>query len=189
MYVYPIELEFRQRGRTLSGVFPYGSVATVRDRGRVRKERFGPRAFRFSVEDATREIDLLAGHNFSEPLAGKRAGTLVLEDSDQGLEFVAELPAERDQPTWMVDTVKAVRGGLVRGVSPGFRVPPVSAVANAEELVPEPGNPDVLIRHINQAVLFELSLVTRPVYTDTEIDVRHRETTSDPDIGRYYRCL
>ena len=64
--------------------------------------------------------------------------------------------------------MRAVDAGLIRGVSPGFRVPPASAVANAEELVDEPGNPDVQIRQINQAVLYELSLVTRPAYVESE---------------------
>ena len=40
---FDAELEIRARGgggRTLSGSFPYGKMATVKDRGRVRKERF-----------------------------------------------------------------------------------------------------------------------------------------------------
>lgn len=57
-------------------------------------------------------------------------------------------------------------------MSPGFRVPPASAVANAEVLVEEPGNPGVLIRKINHAVLREVSLVTAATYDGTEIDVR-----------------
>ena len=71
-----LDLELRQRGRLLSGRFPYRSTATVRDRGRVRKERFDPGAFAFAVEDETREIHLLAGHSYDRPLASKRAGSL-----------------------------------------------------------------------------------------------------------------
>ena len=40
-----VGLELRQRGRRLSGRFPYGATATVSDRGTVRKERFAKRAF------------------------------------------------------------------------------------------------------------------------------------------------
>ena len=50
-----------------------------------------------------------------------------------------------------------IRAGLAGGVSPGFRVPPASVVANAEAFEPEPGNPGVQVRVINQAVLHELS--------------------------------
>ena len=70
--VYPIfeaaELEIRQSGRSrvLRGRFNYGSQATIRDRGRVRKERFEPRAFRFAIEDDSRPIDVLVGHEFGQ---------------------------------------------------------------------------------------------------------------------------
>ena len=183
-----LDLELRQRGggRSLRGRFPYDRRATVRDRGRVRKEMFRARAFAFAVEDEAREIHLLSGHSFDRPLASKRGGTLKLEDRDDGLAFEADLPEEAAQPSWMRDTVMALQAGLVGGISPGFAVPPASAVANAEELIPEPGNPGVQIRVINQAVLHELSLVTRPAYPETEIDLRG---LSDPNAGRgaHYR--
>ena len=168
--IFPLEI--RQSGRTLSGRFPYGSTATVSDRGRARKERFSRGAFRFAVEDAEREIHLLSGHEFSKPLASKQNGSLVLEDTDDALTFTATLPELEDMPTYMVDTVKAINAGLVGGISPGFRVPPASAVPGAERLIPEPGNPGVQIRVIEAAVLFELSLVTRPAYPDTDIALR-----------------
>ena len=171
--VYPVEvLELRQEGRQLRGRFPYRSMATVADRGRTRKETFQPRAFAYAVEDTSREIHLLAGHSYDRPLARKLNGSLVLEDRDDGLEFVAELPAEDEQPTYMQDLLNTMRAGLVGGISPGFRVPPSNVVPGAETLDPEPGNPAVMVRTIHQAVLFELSLVTRPAYPETEVDLR-----------------
>lgn len=148
----------------------------MRDRGRVRKEVFLQRAFAFAVEDPGREVHLLSGHSFDRPLASKRRGSLRLEDRDDGLRFEADLPAEAEQPSWMRDTVLSLQGGLVGGISPGFSVPPASAVPNAEELIPEPGNPGVQIRVIRQAVLFELSLVTRPAYPETDVDLRAQTT-------------
>ena len=171
--VYPVMLEIRAKGRELYGSFPYGKTGTISDRGRVRKERFAKGAFRFAVEDEAREIHLLSGHEFSKPLASRRAGSLELKDTDAALTFRATLPEPGDQPTYMADTIKQVRAGLVGGISPGFRVPPKGAVADAERLVPEPGNPGVMIREINEAVLAELSLVSRPVYTETAVDLRH----------------
>ena len=171
-----LDLELRQRGggRTLSGRFPYKVRATVRDRGRVRKESFASRAFAFAVEDAEREIHLLSGHSYDKPLASKRGGTLRLEDRDDGLSFEADLPDENAQPSWMLDVVLSMRAGLIGGISPGFAVAPRSVVPGAEELIPEPGNPGVQIRVIRQAVLHELSLVTRPAYPETEVDLRGR---------------
>ena len=136
---------------------------------------------------------MLRGHSFDSPLGSKLSGSLALEESDEALEFIASLPPERSQPSWMVDTVLAVRSGLVRGISPGFRVPPTSVVANAEELLPEVGNTGVLVRTINEAILYELSLVTRPGYSGTEIDIRQAEggvfKTDSPNLERYYRWL
>lgn len=181
--VFPVEdLEIRQRGggRTMSGRFPYGSRATVRDRGRVRKETVASRAFAFAVEDPDREIHLLSGHSFDKPLASKRRGTLRLEDGDDALRFEATLPEEAAQPSWMRDTVLALEGGLIGGISPGFAVPPAAVVPGAEELVSEPGNPAVQIRVIRQAVLRELSLVTRPAYPETDLDLRADDFPSAP---------
>ena len=105
-------LELRQRGRSLSGLFRYSNTATIRDRGRVRKERFSPRAFSFAVDDAEREVHLLSGHSFDRPLARKKNGTLELSDTDEGLSFTAELPVEGDQPAYMTDMLKQYRAGL-----------------------------------------------------------------------------
>ena len=198
--VWPVELEVRKRGtfKSLRGSFPYGREAVVSDRGRTRKERFRSGAFGWQMREfaklqeelagmiqksfdearrrvienelARRNVDLLRGHNFDRPIASMLSGSLKVTDSRDALRFEADLP--EDPPSWVSDTVKALEAGLIRGVSPGFRVPPASAVANAEELVDEPGNPGVQIRQINHAVLYELSLVTRPAYTESAIDLR-----------------
>ena len=183
------EIEVRRRsGRRpqLRGSFPYGKLATVRNRGRVRKERIASRAFSFAIEDPEREINLLAGHSFSAPLASKGAGTLAIKETDEAVSFVATLPVEADQPTWMRDAVLSVDAGLVGGISPAFIVPPKSVIADAERFVPEPGNPDVSIREVLAAVLIELSLVTRPAYSSTVIEARAwRELTEAPQrMGR-----
>lgn len=170
--VWAAELEVRQRsggGRELRGRFPYNRTATVRNRGRVRKERIRSRAFRFALEDAEREIHLLAGHEYGKPLASRRAGSLRLEDSDAALTFVATLPPAGEQPSWVRDTVRAIDSGLMTGISPGFVVPPRDVVPNAETLTPEPGNRGVMIRDVNEALLLELSVVTRPVYRQATV--------------------
>lgn len=184
------DLEIRQtgRGRSLKGSFPYGALAVRSDRGRVRKERIGPRAFRFAVEDSEREVNLLAGHSFDRPIASKRAGTLKLTDTDEALLF--EVPVLPDTPV-VRQLIEEIEGGaFVPGISPGFRVPPLSAVPNAERLVPEPGNPSVQIREVNEAVLIELSVVARPSYTDTTLDLRDDELTGSPaEIAERRRFL
>ena len=71
----------------------------MRNRGRVRKERFASRAFAFAIQDAEREINVLVGHSYQQPLASRRAGSLKITDSDEAVTFEAQLPAEADQPT------------------------------------------------------------------------------------------
>ena len=71
--VYPVVLEVRQGGREIFGRFPYNSLATMASRGRVRKERFSPRAFRFAIDDPDREINLLVGP-FVRPAFGIEEG-------------------------------------------------------------------------------------------------------------------
>ena len=169
---WDVALEVRQDGRELHGFFPYNSTATIARQGRVRKEYFKPRAFSFAVDDPTREINLLVGHDFNRPLASRQNGTFDLIDDETGLAFTARLPPLDEQPTWMRDQVLAIRSGLSRGVSPGFTVPPANVVPNAERLIPERGNPGVSIREIAQAVLRELSVLTRGAYENAFIDVR-----------------
>ena len=186
---WPVDLEIRQSGRQLSGTFFYDRTATMRDRGRVRKERISPNAFEYAVNDPDRDITLLLGHDFNSPLATKLAGSLELESTPAALRFAATLPDEAAQTIAQVDAVKQVQQGLVRGLSPGFRVPPKTAVSNAERLEDEVGNPGVQIRVIEAAVLFELSLVSRPAYQDTEIDVRHEDIQPDSNAPRAYPGL
>ena len=174
------KLEIRRSGgmRILSGRFNYGSMATIRDRGRVRKERFEPRAFRFAIEDEARQIDVLVGHDYGKPIASRKAGTLQIADGEDGVTFEAQLPD--DPPSWITDAERAVAAGLMVGLSPGFTVPPESAVPDAERLEPEPGNPGVQIRVISEAVLREFSVVTSAAYTDAAVDLRAENMATSP---------
>ena len=168
-------LEIRQFGgaRSIVGTFHYGTTGTVSDRGRVRKESFASRAFRFAIDqEPDRKIDLLVGHDFGKPIASRQSGSLVIADSAEAVTFTATLPEEALTPSWVLDVEKAIANGTMVGLSPGFRVPPVSAVPNAERLIPEPGNPAVQIRQINDAVLREFSIVTAGIYDDAAVELR-----------------
>ena len=178
------KLEIRRSGgmRILTGRFNYSSTATVRDRGRVRKERFEPRAFRFAIEDETRQLDILVGHDFGKPIASRKAGTLSIADGDDAVNFEARLPD--DPPSWVIDAEKSIAAGLMVGLSPGFVVPPASAVPDAERLEPEPGNPGVQIRVIREAVLREFSVVTAPAYADAAVNLRAEDFGRAPNRRR-----
>ena len=71
--------------------------------------------------------------------------------------------------------------GLVTGTSPGFFIPPKEKVPDAEKYVDEPGSTKgVRIRVIRNAVLVEMSLVSRPSYTETGLDVRGFDMYEEP---------
>ena len=186
---FEVGLELRQDGREMVGSFPYRSLAVVNNVGRVRKERFMPGSFTYSIEREDFDVSLLSGHSFDRPLASKLKRTLTFNDSATSLEFRAVLPVEGDQPSWVVDTVKAVRSGLAVGVSPGFRIPPASSNPNAVRLVPEPGNESVSIREIHDAIIPELSIVTRAAYVESAVSLRSEGAEGTVDLEDFYRWL
>ena len=139
----------------------------------MRKESFSSRAFAFAIdEEPTRKIDLLVGHDFGKPIASRQSGALTIVDSAEAVTFEATLPDEAMAPSWVKDVVLAIQGGTMMGLSPGFRVPPKSVVPNAEQLIPEPGNPGVQIRQVNDAVLREFGIVTAGIYDDAMVELR-----------------
>jgi uncharacterized protein len=186
--VFDAGLELRAAGdgtRRLTGAFPYKSRAVVHSGGngrRPQKEEFAPRAFSYAIDDPGRDIHLLSGHSFDRPLASKRAGTLLFRDSDKALLFEAILTPDIQRTSWAQDFIAAYSAGLVGGISPGFRVAPPEVVAKPEETTEEdPAEGNALIRTIFAALLFEMSLVTRPAYGETMVDLRSMQTAYRPE--------
>jgi len=89
------------------------------------------------------------------------AGNLQLRDGDDALEITAEIESGT---SWARDFLAAHASGLVRGISPGFRV------SAGGERVEHRG--DGLLRTITKAALFEVSTVTRPAYPQAQIEAR-----------------
>lgn len=178
------ELELRRARdgkRRLNGRFPYNKRAVLSDggrRGRPKKEVIAKRAFAHRVEDEKEDIHLLVGHDYGKPLASRNAGTLKLRDTDEALEFEATITEEMESASYVQDILAAVDSGLVGGISPGFRIPPERAVKEAEKIEVEAFDPPrgmfgATIRTILQALLYELSLVTRPAYDETQVEARN----------------
>ena len=87
----------------------------------------------------------------NKPLASRGAGTLEIRDTPEALEIEATLS---DGTSWARDFLEAHRAGLIRGLSPGFRV------SAGGERIERRG--DGVLRRIERAELFEISTVTRP---------------------------
>ncbi len=152
-------LELRAEGGSvrLRGRFPYATEAEL---ARGRYERIEARAFAERI-DAGEDIHLLSGHDYNRPLASRQAGTLEIRDTPEALEIEASMA---DGTSWARDFLEAHKAGLIRGLSPGFRVTP------GGERIERRG--DGVVRRIERAELFEISTVTRPAYEAAQIEAR-----------------
>lgn len=152
-------LELRSEGGAtrLSARFPYGRETEIAP-GRF--ETIAPRAFAARLASGD-DIHLLAGHSYDRPLASRSAGTLTLTDADDALALEATIEVGT---TWARDFLAAHSAGLIRGLSPGFRVP------RGGERIEQRGSG--VLRTITAADLFEVSAVTRPAYSDAQIEAR-----------------
>jgi len=177
-------LEVRQSegGETrLRGAFPYQRETVLYDgggrSGQARREIIASRAFSRRVSDPDADIHLLAAHDFDRPLASRGAGTLTLTDDEDALRFEARVGADMAGVSWVADALGALRSGLVRGLSPGFRVPDASGAEDVRS------DAQGLLRTVRKADLFEISAVTVPAYESAQIEARSwqpdQQNTSD----------
>ena len=159
-------LEIRAEGGAtrLSARFPYGAETELAP---GRHEVIAARAFADRIE-AGGEIHLLSGHDYNRPLASTTAGNLTLRDADDALTIEAEIDGGT---TWARDFLAAHASGLIRGLSPGFRVSPEG------ERIERRGAG--VLRTITKAALFEISAVTRPAYPQAQIEARAWESHQD----------
>lgn len=180
LWMGDLEVRAARKGRRkLRGRFPYKKRAVLSDGGRKggrpQKETFAPKAFAYRVEMPAKEIHLLVGHDFNRPLASKLTGTMKLVDTAEALTFEAEISPEIAATSYGRDVLAQIDSGLAYGISPGFRLPPPRRVAKPETFTDEGYDPsrgmfNALIRTINSALLYELSIVTRPAYKESTIE-------------------
>ncbi|MDP2739062.1 MAG: HK97 family phage prohead protease [Pseudorhodobacter sp.] len=154
-------LELRTEGGAtrLRATFPYGRETVLSGGARPRKEVITSRAFAARIETGE-DIHFLAGHDYNRPLASRSAGTLTLTDA--ALVIEARIDAGT---SWARDFLAAHAAGLIKGLSPGFRVAP-----GGERI--EQRSADIL-RTITGADLFEVSAVTVPAYPAAQIEARN----------------
>ncbi|WP_298916357.1 HK97 family phage prohead protease [uncultured Algimonas sp.] len=108
------------------------------------------------------ELHFLAGHDFEKPLASRSAGTLTVRSDDDALVIEATVAG---QTSWARDFLAADSAGLIRSLSPGFRVDPDG------ERVTRMG--ETVHRTITAAALAEISAVTRAAYPTAQIEARN----------------
>ncbi len=168
-------LELRTEGgeTRLRAIFPYGRETVLAGgvgMGRERREVIAPRAFADRLERGD-DIHFLSGHDFNKPLASRSAGTLTLTETDEALTVDATISADMGQVSYVRDFLSAHAAGLVRGLSPGFRV------RRGGETVEERGA--AILRTIKAADLIEISAVTKPAYPQAQIEARNWQPIGD----------
>lgn len=159
-------LELRTEGAEtrLRATFPYGQeTVMVKGQAIERREVFAPRAFSGWL-DSGEDVHFLSGHDFNKPLASRAAGTLTLTDTESALVIDATISADLTEVSYVRDFLGSYRAGLVRGLSPGFRVSP------GGERVERRG--DAIVRTVTEAELREISAVVLPQYPQAQIEAR-----------------
>ena len=198
---YPASgVEVRRRGRGLSGEYRYNTDRVTRDRGRRRKVRVSSGAFSWQMErfaelqaelnesiaeaiesgaadavrDRAREVQLLAGRSYEQPLASLRRGTLTLEDTPDALKFeVDTLPAT----SYARDLGAAMDARSADyGVDLLYTVPPSDVIPNAVEIVTEPGT-GVEIEVVQKGILQAIAVVSRAPRGNGGLVERRRAVT------------
>ena len=160
-----LELRATDKGGVrLSGRFPYRTATELASR---RRETFESRAFAARVNSGA-EIHLLFGHDYDKPLASRSAGSLEVFDTETALEFRATIAGAT---SWAADFLAAHAAGLIKGLSPGFRVAPGGDEVRSDG--------EGLLRTVKTADLFEISAVTVPAYPAAQIEARAWETHQD----------
>jgi HK97 family phage prohead protease len=131
----------------------------IADIGGMFRERIAPGAFRNAI--GRDDVVFLVNHD-GLPLARTRSGTLKLTEDDRGLLVESDLDGE--DPDVRAILPKMRRGDLDK-MSFAFR-------ATVEEW-DESG--DMPLRTIKEVRLYDVSIVTEPAYSGTEIGLRGRE--------------
>lgn len=134
---------FNSWSETLGGIFPF-------------KEKVRKGAFNESI--GRDDIRALFNHDPNYVLGRNRAGTLELVEDDVGLRVRINPP----DTSWAKDIVTSIRRGDISQMSIGF-------VVEEDKWSTEDG---IDTRELRKVQLFDVSPVTFPAYTATDVGVR-----------------
>ena len=202
---YPIfdgKLEIRARGdrRILTGRFPYGATATVRNAGRTRKERFAPgsmgwqvrefkklqgelaKVIKSSLDDARKQLLV---EQLEDGLERRNTHLLVGHSYDRAIadmrtgnlsvkhtRAAVEIEATLPPEAQQPSWVRDAVLAVQGGQLRGVSPGFQVTAKGAQRLVRESGPGDSMVREILDATVFEYSLVARPAYATTTVNAR-----------------
>lgn len=120
------------------------------------REKIAPGAFSKTIQEA--DVRALWNHDPNYVLGRTKSGTLKLAEDDKGLAVEINPPNTQ----WARDLMESIRRGDVDQMSFGFQVV-------KEEWEGDANNP---IRVLKEVRLFDVSPVTFPAYTATDVQMR-----------------
>lgn len=123
------------------------------------------------------DIRALFDHDPGKILGRRSAGTLRIEDSDRGLRVQIVPP----DTTVGRDVIESIRRRDLTGMSIGFIVPE----DGSEMLDEEVDGKEVAVREISRMDLLEVSIVTWPVFPDTNVELNSLKMLREHQHERY----
>lgn len=173
-----VDLEIRadsaKPGKLVGRAAVFNSETVI---GGMFREVIRPGAFKKTLQE--RDIKMLWNHDPSFPMGSTKRGTLMLRESDEGLEVENDPPTEAPYSGFRQN----IERGDVSQMSFGFEV------IKEQRSEPTEENP-LPLREVMEVRLFEVSPVTFPAYTDTQIEARAAELVASwasesnaPDVG------
>jgi hypothetical protein len=157
---FPVEIRAQKDGekRKITGTAAVFETLSE-DLGGFR-EKILPGAFTKTLSEASPK-KAYWNHNSDRVLGSTKAGTLKLEEREQGLWF------EIDPPSWADDHLESIERGDVDQMSFGFRT--IKDRWHKDEH-------GKVVRDLVEVRLFEVSPVAMPAYPQTDAQVRSIET-------------
>lgn len=140
---------------------PFDSTAVI---GGAFREQIAPTAFNKTVRDGN--MVLLDSHDPAKPLARQSAGTLQVNTDARGLQWSAR-PSDT---SYARDVLTNVRSGNYGGCSIFFSVP-----KGGDSWDKTPADGGLPQRTLHEVNVREISIVTFPAYTDTNVANRTLE--------------
>lgn len=119
-----------------------------------------PQAVDRTLGDAASEVRALVDHETRLVIGNSQSGTMKMKKGKTGLGVTIEMPAT----TYARDLTEVVRRGDVHGMSFRFRVMPDG---DEWDIMPD----GTIVRYVNDMRFDEVSVVTFPAYTDTDVEV------------------
>ena len=199
---YRGQVEVRARGRGVYGRVDYRKDRVISNTGRRRKQRFEPGAFSYNMDrwnslqlemnaaiergveqgvrdaiqdrvDFAPDITLLAGVKYDDAIASMKAASATFKDTPEALEFEAPDITGTEAGRQLLARIES--GQLRMGVVPLFALPPLDAIDGPVLTIePEPGNPEVDVEVVHEALLTAIAIVNRaPLGNPGLIEVRH----------------